>query len=178
MTQPLCSAAFQPHQRYYELIRPCALHWYSCPWKCIFLGGLPYHQGDRFPRSLTEPEIGSRHLHAGHRPDRKQVSSGLVPGQQRCPVLMSGGLLLDASSVVHLRSSSYPTLDAFTAPFRRRSPPRLFTSAARRSLDPGPATRIREATLSSLLEHRLRGVRGTRRVTPGNLPPRCSQNRT
>ncbi len=41
MTQPLCSTAFRPHRRYYELIRPCALPRYSYPWKCCFLGGLP-----------------------------------------------------------------------------------------------------------------------------------------
>jgi len=40
-------------------------------------------------------------------------------------------------------------------PFRRRSLPRLFTPAARRGLEPGPATRFREARLSSLVEHHL-----------------------
>jgi len=40
-------------------------------------------------------------------------------------------------------------------PFRRRSPPRLFTPAARRGLEPGTATRFREARLSSLVEHHL-----------------------
>ena len=40
-------------------------------------------------------------------------------------------------------------------PFRRRSLPVLFTQAARRGLEPGPATRFREARLSSLVEHHL-----------------------
>ena len=54
----------------------------------------------------------SRRLHAGHHPARKQVSSELVPSQQRCSVLMSVELLFDASSAVHSRSSSHLTLDA------------------------------------------------------------------
>jgi len=42
-------------------------------------GFLPLHRSRRFPRSLQKPVPGSRHLHAGHRPDSKQASSGLIP---------------------------------------------------------------------------------------------------
>ena len=44
------------------------------------LAVLPSHRGDRFPRSVQEPGSRSGRLHAGCRPDSKQVPSGLVPG--------------------------------------------------------------------------------------------------
>ena len=44
------------------------------------LAVLPSHRGDRFPRSAQEPGSRSCRLHAGCRPDSKQVPSGLVPG--------------------------------------------------------------------------------------------------
>jgi len=113
MTQPLCSTIFQPLHRYYGLLRPCASHRYSFPSEGGSFGFLPCHRGDRFPRSLQKPETGSRRLHTGHRPARKQVPSGPIPSQQRCSVLMSVELLFDASSAVHLRSSSCLTPDVF-----------------------------------------------------------------
>ena len=61
--------------------------------------------------------MGSRDLYTGHHPARKQVSSGFVPSQQRYSVLMSVGLLFDASSAVHLRSSSHLTLDTLSGAF-------------------------------------------------------------
>jgi hypothetical protein len=61
--------------------------------------------------------MASRCFYAEHRPARRQVSSGLVPGQQRCPVLMLVGLLYDASSAVHLRSPCHLVLDASTDAF-------------------------------------------------------------
>ena len=89
MTQPLRSSIFRWVLHYYELLRPCASHWYSLPSKVSSVGILPSHRDDRFPRSLKEPEMGSHRLHAGHRAARKQVSSALIPSQQRCSVLMS-----------------------------------------------------------------------------------------
>jgi hypothetical protein len=115
--QPLCSTAFQLLHHYYGLLRPCASHWYSFPSEGNSFGFLPSHRSDRFPRSPQKPETGSRHLHTGHRPVRKQVAPGLVPSQQRCSVLMSVELLFDASSVVHLRSSSCFTPDVFNDAF-------------------------------------------------------------
>lgn len=44
------------------------------------LGHLPWHRGDRFPRSAQEPEARSRRLHAGRHLGRRQVSPRLVPG--------------------------------------------------------------------------------------------------
>ncbi|MDH3770408.1 MAG: hypothetical protein OET79_05420 [Nitrospirota bacterium] len=117
MTQPLRSAIVQPLPHYYELLRPCTSHWYSSPSEGDSVGFLPYHRGDRFPRSLQEPEIGSRDLHAGHHSARKQVSSELVPSQQRYSVLVPVELLFDASSAVHLRSSSHLPLDASSDAF-------------------------------------------------------------
>jgi len=61
--------------------------------------------------------MGSRCLYAEHRPARKQVSSELVPSQQRCSVLMSVDLLYDASSAVHSRSPSHFILDALYGAF-------------------------------------------------------------
>lgn len=112
MTQPLCCTTFQSLQRYYGLLRPCASHRYSSPSEGYSFGFLPCHRGDRFPRSPQEPEMGSRCLHAGHHPARKQVPSGFVPSQQRHSVLMPLVCLFDASSAVHSRSSSHPALDA------------------------------------------------------------------
>ncbi len=43
------------------------------------LAFLPYHQDDRFPRSVQEPDSESRHLYAGGRPGSKQVSPELIP---------------------------------------------------------------------------------------------------
>src|SRR5664279_1564149 len=47
-------------------------------------------EGDRsrseaFPRSTLEPEPSSCHLYAGHRQDNRQVTSWLLPEQQRDP---------------------------------------------------------------------------------------------
>ena len=36
---------------------------------------------DRFPRSMQEPEPGSRHLHAGQHLASQQASARLIPGQ-------------------------------------------------------------------------------------------------
>ncbi len=43
------------------------------------LAFLPYHQDDRFPRSVQKPDSESRHLYAGGRPGSKQVSPELIP---------------------------------------------------------------------------------------------------
>ena len=40
---------------------------------------LPYHQNDRFPRSVQKPVLSSRPLYAGRRPDSNQVPSELIP---------------------------------------------------------------------------------------------------
>ena len=99
----------------------------------------------------------SRHFYAGHHSARKQVPSELVPSQQRYSVLMSVELLFDASSAVHFRSSSHLALDASSdAVSIDAHHLRLFTPAARCSLEPGPATRFREAKqLPSHMEHHL-----------------------
>ena len=166
MTQPLCSTTFQPLHRYYELLRPCATHPYSSPSEGHSFGFLPSHRGDRFPRSPREPEMGSRCLHAGHRPVRKQVTPGLVPSQHRCSVLMSGVFLFDASSAVHLRSSSHPTLNighpvagclaSATASAASASPPALQRTGLCRETE-GPV--VQEAPDQDQARHDPRRVR-------------------
>src|SRR3954452_5942683 len=60
------SAGVTRLRRYYEPVRPCASHRYSAPqgsapWRSpleVSLGGLPWHRGDRFPRSAQEPLAG------------------------------------------------------------------------------------------------------------------------
>jgi len=42
------------------------------------LAGLPWHRGDRFPRSTHKPGSRSRHLYAGRRSGSKQVPPELL----------------------------------------------------------------------------------------------------
>jgi hypothetical protein len=49
------------------------------------LGFLPYHRGDRLPRSAQEPRSGSRHLYAGRHPGSKQVPPGFILGHRKNP---------------------------------------------------------------------------------------------
>ena len=65
-----CSAPRAPHR---------------CSGSCggLPLERLPSHRGDRFPRSATEPDPGSRHLQAGRRSGR---TSGLLPNASRRPL--------------------------------------------------------------------------------------------
>src|SRR2546425_12877402 len=44
------------------------------------LGVLPWHRGDRFPRSAQEPVLDSRRLCAGHHSGSQQASPELSPG--------------------------------------------------------------------------------------------------
>ena len=48
------------------------------------LAGSPC-RGDRFPRSMQEPEPSSRHLHAGRHPGSQQAPPRLIPGLQSIP---------------------------------------------------------------------------------------------
>ena len=75
---PLRSSCITSLLHYYRVIRPCALPRYSHPYGST-LGFLPYHQGDRFPRSMQKPVLESRHLYTGRHPDSLQVSSGFIP---------------------------------------------------------------------------------------------------
>ena len=59
---------------HYGLFCPCAPHWYSRSCEDRPLGPLPLHRSDRFPRSMQEPDPGSRRLRAGCRLSR---ASGL-----------------------------------------------------------------------------------------------------
>gem|GEM_PF-6931704 len=115
------------------------------PSRFLPLGVLPSHRGDRFSRSVQQPESGSRHLYAGRRLRSNQVShAGLSRDSLQAPV-STPLLALDTSSVVHSRSPSRPIPDASWAPFPQRSPPRLLTGAACGGLEPPPEERLRGA---------------------------------
>ena len=45
----------------------------------------PNPRGEEFPRSVLEPEPGSRHLYAGHHQANKQAPAWLIPGCLRDP---------------------------------------------------------------------------------------------
>ena len=57
------------------------------------------HRGDRFPRSVHEPDPESRRLYAGCRPGSNQASPRLVPGQR----LLPGFDIVDTLSTRHRR---------------------------------------------------------------------------
>src|SRR5713226_6157379 len=60
----------------------------------------------RFPRSTQEPELSSRHLHAGHSLGSKQVAPRLLPRERLALGFDAVGEIFDTSSVVHSRSPS------------------------------------------------------------------------
>ena len=154
---PLRSARITRPHRYYETVRPCAPHRYSAPrrFRCSGCSLSPTagqhpagpYRGDRFPRSVPEPEPSSRHLYAGHHLASQQAPARLVPGQQRDP----GFDDIDTLSTLHQWFTHARLLDPHLtpsrAPFPQRSPPRLLTAAARGGLRPPPAGRSRRAYL-------------------------------
>ena len=98
MIRSLRSTRITGLHRYYEAVRLRAPHRYSGPRGFNHLGNsLPRPaagdfrhwpaaaRDDRFPRSMQEPEPGSRHLHAGRHLGSKQVSPRLIPGQDPKP---------------------------------------------------------------------------------------------
>ncbi len=160
MIRSLRSARTTGLHRYYEAVRLCAPHRYSGPRGFNHLGnslsrpaagnpatGPAAARDDRFPRSMQEPEPGSRHLHAGRHPGSKQVSPRLIPGQDPKPGFRHRLRAFDTSSVDRLRSPSWLTPDALTgAPFPNDAQhERLLTAAPRGGLEPPPAGRLRRA---------------------------------
>ena len=91
---------------YYGLLRPCAPHRYSGSCGGLPLELLPWHRGDRFPRSTKEPDPGSRRLQAGCRSGR---ASGLRPNSSQGPLpspwFRHRPVNFGTSSAVRLRSS-------------------------------------------------------------------------
>ncbi len=98
MIRSLRSTRITGLHRYYEAVRLRAPHRYSRPRGFNHLGNsLPRPaagdlrhwpaaaRDDRFPRSMQEPEPGSRHLHAGRHLGSKQVSPRPIPGQDPKP---------------------------------------------------------------------------------------------
>jgi len=69
------------------------------------LGFLPFHQYDRFPRSIRKPKISSCHLYAGHHLSNNQITLKLIMEQLRGSIFDVTVHAFDTSSVVRLRSS-------------------------------------------------------------------------
>ena len=104
--------------------------------------------------------------HAGHpRAESTPARRAFVPGALRSPGFDAIVPPIDASAVVHTRSSSRRPPDPLTAGlFPQRSPPRLLTGAACGGLSSPPARRTRRAKPPSLAQH------GSRR-RPSTSPP-------
>ncbi len=103
---PFGPVPLQNLRPYYGLLRPCAPHRYSGSCGGLPLELLPWHRGDRFPRSTKEPDPDSRRLQAGCRPGRP---SGLRPNSSRGPLpsprFRHRPVNFGTSSAVRLRSS-------------------------------------------------------------------------
>ena len=170
VTCPLRSAGITLLPRYYETVRPGPADQYFRPRgasACAF----SLNTACRFSSSVPEPEIESRHLCTGHHMASKQVSAMLIRGAEgtlrfRCRLLIR----FDAFSVVHLRSSLYPTHDVissrlltvtFTTAAFDRSSSWLFEACsykpASKGLPSSPAQH--RALTSAFLTQTLRGSR-------------------
>jgi len=145
-----------------------------CRLRCPPLAALPLaakttspgrrYRGDRFSCSMPAPAASSRHLYTGHRQSSTQAAPWLrarprrrvplFPGVRRSPGCDAIVPPIDASAVVHTRSSSRRPPDPLTAGlFPQRSPPRLLTGAACGSLGSPPALASRRAKPPSLAQH-------------------------
>src|SRR5689334_12198916 len=139
-----------------------------CRLRCPPLAALPLaakttspgrrYRGDRFSCSMPAPAASSRHLYTGHRQSSTQAAPWLrarprrrvplFPGVRRSPGCDAIVPPIDASAVVHTRSSSRRPPDPLTAGlFPQRSPPRLLTGAACGGLGSPPARRTRRTYL-------------------------------
>jgi hypothetical protein len=150
MTQPLRSARVTGPHHYYGLLRPGAPHRYSGSRGANHLNASLHigTTGSHVPRRSPEQ------LHATSTADTTWPVNRLPPDSSRTttqdPVSMSPVFAFDASAVVRLRSSRYPThdvsRDAFsltlTTPALDRSSSGLF--------EPPPAGRLRRAYLHLL----------------------------
>ena len=117
--------------------------------------------------------------HAGHPPaEGTPARRAFVPGTMRLPGFDAIVPPIDASAVVHTRSSSRRPPDPLTAGLQpQRSPPRLLTDAACGGLSAPPARRTRRANLhhrhstsrSGDLLHRHHSTSGHTQVEVVNL---------
>ncbi len=108
---PFGPPPLQRLQPYYGLFCPCAPHWYSRPHGDRPLDPLPWHRSDKFPRSVREPDPGSRRLRAGCRMSR---ASGLRSGLSRDDHhsrFRHHPYYFDLSSTVRFRSSPWTSPD-------------------------------------------------------------------
>jgi hypothetical protein len=127
---------------------------------CSVLGTLPlssfspYHQNDRFPRSINKPTLNSCHLYTGRRMVSNRMSSMLI--QRKSKILSFDDIyrFFDTSSMVHLRSPLQRLPDTLTMPFLNRSLPRLFIKAALSGLKSASESRFRRAYLHLIYSSR------------------------
>jgi len=152
-----------------------------CRLRCPPLAALPLaakttspgrrYRGDRFSCSMPAPAASSRHLYTGHRQSSTQAAPWLrarprrrvplFPGVRRSPGCDAIVPPIDASAVVHTRSSSRRPPDPLTAGlFPQRSPPRLLTGAACGGLGSPPALASPEGQTS---------ITGTARFVPATF---------
>ena len=137
------------------ITEPSTLLWATpplCPasvlWSLRFLplGRLPLHRGDRFSRSVQEPDPASRRLHAGCRSGSLQDSPRTCPGRKSHPQFRHRLWNFDTSSAVCFRSPLRTPPDGMLSRLLlQRSPPSLLTIAACSGLRPAPDCRPRGA---------------------------------
>jgi hypothetical protein len=143
---PFAPAPLQRFHRYYEALGPCAPHWYSDPHGGPPFGLLPSHRGDRFSRSVQEPDPASRRLCAGRRSGRLQDRSRACPGSSMHLRFRRHLWHFDTSSAVRSRSSLWTSPDGIMSRLLlQRSPRSLLTVAACSGLKPAPDCRLRGA---------------------------------
>ena len=99
---PFGPPPLQRLQTYYGLFCPCAPHRYSGPCEGCPLDPLPSHRSDRFPRSMQEPDPGSRRLRAGCRMSRASGLRSAYPGTTTIP----GSDTIHTISAFHRRFAS------------------------------------------------------------------------
>ena len=114
---PFALFPLQKLHHYYELIRPCALHWYSDPYGASAWIS-PLSSVRQVPTFRKKPKISSCHLYAGHHLSSNQITLKLIMEQLRGSIFDVIVHAFDTSSVVRLRSSPNLTPDRiFALPF-------------------------------------------------------------
>ena len=116
----------------------------------------------RFSCSIPAPATRSRHLHTGRHQGYKHAAPWLkahipcavVPGPQACPGFDIIFVNLDASTMIHIRSSSRHTTDPLVAGlFRSRFPPWLLNDMTLRRFGISACTANPEGLPPLLIQH-------------------------
>ena len=120
--------------RYYGPVRPAPRIGIGA--SQVFVGDLPWHRGDRSPRSAQEPLTGPRRLHAGRRSASRQAPSELRFRPTTGTWFRRRPNAFDTSSTVHSRSSYQRPPDGLSLPLPQRSPPRPLCRRGLRRFEP------------------------------------------